>query len=99
MTRGFTLVELLAVLAILGVGAGVAALALPSLQPPPGSDVLRALEAARAAAVRSGRAAVWRQGTVAVRFLPDGSSSGGRIAVDSLVIWVDHLTGTARAAR
>jgi len=99
VTRGFTLVELLAVLAILGVGAGVAALALPSLQPPPGSEVLRSLEAARAAAVRSGRAVVWRQGTVAVRFLPDGSSSGGRISVDSLVLVVDPLTGATRAAR
>lgn len=99
MKSGFTLVELLAVLAILGVGAGVAALALPSLQPPPGSDVLRTLETARATALRSGRAVVWRRDTVTVRFLPDGSSSGGRIAVDSPVIWVDPLTGTARAAR
>jgi prepilin-type N-terminal cleavage/methylation domain-containing protein len=99
VTRGFTLVELLAVLAILGVGAGLAALALPSLQPPPGSDVLRSLAAARATAVRSGRAVVWRQGTVAVRFLPDGSSSGGSVLLDSLVIWVDPLTGATRAAR
>ena len=99
MTRGFTLVELLATLAILGLGAGVAALALPSLQPAPGSEVLRALHAARATAVRSGRAVVWRRDTVAVRFLPDGSSSGGSILLDSLVIWVDPLTGTARAAR
>jgi len=99
VTPGFTLVELLATLAILGLGAGVAALALPSLQPPSGSEVFRSLHAARATAVRSGRAVVWRRDTVAVRFLPDGSSSGGRLLLDSLVIWVDPLTGTARATR
>jgi prepilin-type N-terminal cleavage/methylation domain-containing protein len=99
VTRGFTLVELLATLAILGLGAGLAALALPSLQPAPGSEVFRSLHAAQATAVRSGRAVVWRRDTVAVRFLPDGSTSGGRIAVDSVVIWVDPLTGTSRATR
>lgn len=99
MKRGFTLVELLAVLAILGVGAGVAALALPSLQPPRGSAVLTSLAAARAEAVRSGHAVVWRRDTVVVRFLPDGSSSGGHIPADSLVIVVDPLTGDIRAAR
>jgi len=99
VTRGFTLVELLATLAILGLGAGVAALALPSLRPAPGSEVLRSLDSARAAAVRSGRAVVWRQSAVAVRFLPDGSSSGGRVILDSLAILVDPLTGAARAAR
>jgi prepilin-type N-terminal cleavage/methylation domain-containing protein len=97
--RGFTLVELLATLAILGLGAGVAALALPSLRPAPGSEVLRSLDSARTAAVRSGRAVVWRQDTVAVRFLPDGSSSGGSIRLDTLMITVDPLTGAARAAR
>ena len=99
MTRGFTLVELLAVLAILGVGAGVAALALPSLQPPPASEVLRALSDARAEAIRGGHAVVWRRDTIAIRFLPDGSSSGGSIPADSFVIVVDPLTGAARAER
>jgi prepilin-type N-terminal cleavage/methylation domain-containing protein len=99
VTRGFTLVELLAVLAILGLGAGVAALALPSLKPPPGSEVLGSLAAARAAAVRGGHAVVWRRDTIAIRFLPDGSSSGGLVPVDTLVIAVDPLTGAIRAAR
>jgi len=97
--RAFTLVELLAVLAVLGVGAGVAAAALPAFQPSREGEVLSSLAAARAEAVRSGRPVVWRRGVVAVRFLSDGSSSGGRFAVDGAAIEVDLLTGAAHAAR
>ena len=99
MRRAFTLVELLAVLAVLGVGAGVAAAAFPALRSTPEGEVLRSLAAARAEAVRSGRAVVWRRGAVAVRFLPDGSSSGGRVVLASDTIEVDPLTGVARAGR
>lgn len=99
MSRAFTLIELLGALAILGLAASTAGLALPTLRPAPESVVLRSLAEARSAAVRSGEPVIWRQDSVAVRFLPDGSSSGGRIAVDSVALLVDPLTGAARGAR
>ena len=99
MNRGFTLVELLATLAILGLSAGIAALALPTLRPTPGSAVLRSLAAARSAAVRSAAPVVWRRDSISVRFLPDGSSSGGRVPLDSVTVVIDPLSGVARAAR
>ena len=99
MKRGFTLVELLATLAILGLGAGVAALTLPTLRPAPAAEVLRSLRAARDAAVRTGEPVVWRRDSVRVRFFPDGSSTGARFPLDSLTVTVDALTGAVGAAR
>jgi prepilin-type N-terminal cleavage/methylation domain-containing protein len=99
VSRAFTLVELLAVLAVLGIGASVAALALPTLRPTPEGAVLRSLAAARSTAVRTGEPVVWRRDSVRVRFLPDGSSSGGRVVLDSVTLVVDPLTGAVRAAR
>lgn len=74
--RGTTLVELMVVLLVLGVMAGVSAFAVAGLRPSarlPG----RALEQARAAAIQSGRAtsAPTAAGGV-VRFLPDGRAIG-----------------------
>lgn len=99
MSRAFTLVELLAVLAVLGIGASVASLALPTLRPTPEGAVLGSLAAARSAAVRTGAPVVWQRDSVHVRFLPDGSSTGGRIPLDSITLIVDPLTGAVRAAR
>ncbi len=102
MTRrdhGFTLVELLAALAVLSIGFGVTSLALGALRPTPASEVIKALAAARDSAVRTARPVVWRRDTFAVRFLPDGSSSGGTVASDSGAIVIDRLTGAARAPR
>ena len=98
-SAGFTLVELLAALAVLSVGLGVTALALSALRPRPGSEVIRALASARDSAVRTGQPVTWRRDTFAVRFLPDGSSSGGTVEFDSSAIVVDGLTGLAHATR
>ena len=99
MIRGFTLVELLAALTVLGLGAGVAALALPTLRPTPEGAVLRSLAAARDSAIRTGSPVVWQRDSVRVRFLPDGVNSGGRIALDGVTLEVNPLTGVVHVAR
>ena len=78
--RGFTLVELLVVLAILGVIVGVTGLTLTSLERPSESQLRIDLKKARADAIRSG---VPRTAH-GVRFLPDGRAIGPN---------VDPLTG------
>ncbi|PYO69944.1 MAG: hypothetical protein DMD69_01310 [Gemmatimonadetes bacterium] len=96
--RGVTLMELLAVLLILGLLVGVSGLALGALRSPRVAKSVRALEAARTKAIRTGNAALVRVDSVAVSFLPDGSSSGGTI-VDGVVVVVDPLTGAVHAIR
>ena len=90
--------ELLAVLLILGLLVGMSGVALGALQSPRVATSVRALAAARTEAIRTGRAAIARVASVAVRFLPDGSSSGGTI-VDRVVVVVDPLTGEVHALR
>lgn len=99
MRRGFTLVEVVASLAVLGLASGIAVVSLGALRAPPTLGVVRSLEAARAEAVGTGRAVTWRSGAAVVRFLPDGSSSGGTFQADSLRIDVEPLTGVVHAAR
>lgn len=94
--RGVTLVELLVVLALLGVLTGLAGVTLGSLRAPPVSEPLGELQAARAAAVRTGRPTEWSHETTAIRFRPDGSSSGGIVLVDGVTIRIDPVTGVAR---
>jgi prepilin-type N-terminal cleavage/methylation domain-containing protein len=98
VSRGFTLAELLAALTVLGLGAGVAALALPTLRPTPEGAVLRSLAAARDSAIRTGIPVVWQRDSVRVRFLPDGVSSGGRIALARDTLLVDPLNGAVHVA-
>jgi prepilin-type N-terminal cleavage/methylation domain-containing protein len=100
MTRGFTLVELIAVLAIIGLLAALSGVAMASLKPTPTALAVRAVERARAEAIRSGtvvaaNAYLLPRGHPAAvpAFLSDGSSTGGTIAVDSLTLTVDRLTG------
>jgi prepilin-type N-terminal cleavage/methylation domain-containing protein len=90
-SRGVTLVELMVVLALLGVVAGVAGVALQSTSRVPENDALAIVTAARTEALRTGRPV-----TVEVRLdgrpravtaWPDGSV----IADESL--GVDRLTG------
>jgi len=81
---GVTLVELLVVLALLGLVLGVSGLALGSLREPRESDELRDLRRARAAAIDSGAA----RAAHGVLFLPDGRAIGPN---------VDPLTGAPRA--
>jgi type II secretory pathway pseudopilin PulG len=78
-------VELITVLFVLGVMAGVSGLAVASLRPPTDSARNQRLDQARAAAVRSGKAgSVTLEKGVLVRFLPDGRAIGAG---------VDPLTG------
>lgn len=96
--RGVTLLELVVVLTLLAVFTGVVGVTLSSLRVPAEARLLHELRAARDSAITQGRAVVWdREGTT-IRFLPDGSSSGGMIVVDDLRAAVDPVTGAIHAA-
>jgi prepilin-type N-terminal cleavage/methylation domain-containing protein len=97
---GVTLVELLVVLAILGVLVGVTGLAMMSLRAPRESAWVGALRRARAEAVRSGRAVEIALDSLpsqtaqpatrlSARFLPDGRAIGPAL---------DPLTGAPNNA-
>ncbi len=91
--RGVTLVELIVALALLGLILGICTLAIASLRPASGSEILRALAQARAEAIRTGRmvrTVMYHSPLPAVLFLPDGSAIGPG---------VDPLTGAIRASR
>ena len=83
-SRGVTLVELLVVLALLGLVLGMSGLALASLREPRESAHLREMRRARAEAIRSGEAVR----ADSVLFLPDGRAVGPN---------VDLLTGAPNA--
>lgn len=89
---GFTLVEVLVVLALLGLIVGITGLAVASLEPPLESAGLVELRRARTEAVRTGRAVrhVFDRSPLPaqVLFLPDGSARG---------TGVDLLTGMPHA--
>jgi type II secretory pathway pseudopilin PulG len=79
-----TLVELLVVLALLGLVLGVSGLALASLREPRQSDELAELRRARAEAIQAGAP----RSAHGVLFLPDGRAIGPN---------VDPLTGAPNA--
>jgi prepilin-type N-terminal cleavage/methylation domain-containing protein len=81
---GVTLVELVVVLAILGLVLGVSGLALASLRKPAQSAEIQNLARARAEAIQDGEP-VARD---SVLFLPDGRAIG---------VSVDYLTGAPHA--
>jgi prepilin-type N-terminal cleavage/methylation domain-containing protein len=78
--RGVTLVELMVVLAVLGVVAGISGLAVASLRPPVEAELSARLQRARGTAVRQGRAVtvVGENGTK-ILFLPDGRVIGSGV--------------------
>lgn len=82
--RGVTLIELVVVLAIVGLMLGVSGLALSSLKLPRESPATMELRRLRADAIHSGVPRAAHN----VRFLPDGRAIGGG---------VDPLTGAPRA--
>jgi prepilin-type N-terminal cleavage/methylation domain-containing protein len=89
----FTLVELLMVIAVLGLISGIAGLTLASRRTPRDSEWLRELRRARSEAIRTGMP-VWARnlvpphtdshGLISPLFLPDGRAVGAG---------VDPLTG------
>ena len=98
MRRGLTLVEMLVVLVLLGVMAGVAAVALPPPLAPAPASALNDLATARRTAITSGRSVTvafsWdSQPARSVTALPDG-----RVVADSAVP-VDLFTGRLNAPR
>jgi prepilin-type N-terminal cleavage/methylation domain-containing protein len=82
--RGFTLIEVIVVVTVLGVILGVTGLALGSLQTPRESQLTMNLKKARTEAIQSGTPRTAH----GVRFLPDGRAIGPD---------VDPLTGIHRA--
>jgi len=77
--RGTTLVELLVVLAILGLLTGVTGLALNNLSPQRDSAAPRQLRIARDRAIHDGHAvfvATDSAHLIGIRFLPDGRAIG-----------------------
>lgn len=99
MMRGFTLVEMIMVVAVLGILAAVSAMGWRARSPSADADILRQLADARAMAIRAGHPTVWRLDTLRIVFFADGSSSGGRVMNRGMRIDVDILTGLARAPR
>jgi prepilin-type N-terminal cleavage/methylation domain-containing protein len=95
--RGFTLIELVAVLAVLAITLGVSVVAWRTGDSISGSRVASGLDSARTSAIVMGRSTTWRDGGQVVRFWPDGSSSGGTVTVDGWTATVDPLTGAIRA--
>lgn len=77
---GFTLLEVIVVIAILGLMAGISSLAFVGLRAPRESDLTRELRRARTEAIESGRAVVSGSNraprTAHVLFLPDGRAIG-----------------------
>jgi prepilin-type N-terminal cleavage/methylation domain-containing protein len=96
MSRGFTLLEVMVTVVLMGVLAGITGLAVRSLEPGPGSAILPELQGARAEAIMTGEPRVWTGRGIAVRFDPDGSSSGGRVESDGAAFTIDPVSGEIR---
>jgi len=78
--HGFTLLELMVVMAVLGLITGVTALAFVSLRAPGESDIARELRRARTQAIQTGRPVITGNNsgprTAYVLFLTDGRAIG-----------------------
>ena len=88
--EGFTLLEVIVVLAVMGLALGISGLALATLKAPRESERIRELREARAEAIHTGRPvrAVFDHSPLpAPLFLPDGRAIGPG---------VDPLTGAPR---
>ncbi len=88
--RGVTLLELLVALMLLSVLLGVSGVAVASLKAPRASARVRQIEAAHAAAIRTGQPVSVVVDSSAYRFLPDGRGVGPG---------VDPVTGAIGATR
>ncbi len=89
--RGYTLIEMLIVLAILGIAAGVAGLGFRSAMPAAVNDTTASIALARRDAIRSGKSI-----TIFVehagRVLSATAHPDGRVVADS-ALGVDCLSG------
>ena len=83
-SKGFTLLELLVVLALLALLLSMGALAVTAVRPMEAGPVAARVDSARREAIRSGTAVALRLDSAVVRFLPDGRAIGPG---------VDPLTG------
>jgi len=86
---GFTLLEVMAVIVVIGLIAGLAALAFGTLRTPRESDTARELRRARSEAIETGHSVTTggnRAERTHVLFLPDGRAVGSG---------TDPLTGAA----
>jgi type II secretion system protein H len=95
--RGFTLLELLVTIAVLGVLSSIAALGWRTTRATDAQRLADSLAIARGAAIADGRPVSLRLGRATVRFFPDGSSSGGRFRRGDVVVEVAPLSGAIRA--
>lgn len=93
MKTGFTLLELMVAVFVLGLFGALSGIAIRSLDSGPTAAALNQIRATREEAIRTGRPALWEGEELVVRFLPDGSSSGGRLKVDGTTFTIDPLTG------
>ena len=100
-TRGFTLAELIAVLAILALLSGVVAVSVGSLKASATARATSKLDAARRAAILSGRPVPFAGDSACahVLFLPDGSAIGTKCRMGIVAITIDPLSGATRVAR
>jgi len=88
--KGYTMVEVIVVIAIIGLVIGMSGLAIASLKAPREAEWIRVLRQARAEAIRTGRAvraADNRIPSTTHLFFPDGRAVGPG---------VDPLTGAPR---
>jgi prepilin-type N-terminal cleavage/methylation domain-containing protein len=94
---GFTLVELLVTLAILGITIAMVGLSVAALEPRPEAEVPRRLAEARVTAIRTGAPTTLEfTAVVRVTFHADGSATPARIWDGSAYWRVDPWTGEAR---
>ena len=97
MNRGFTLVELLITILLLGILFAVVTGAVTSLDADPGSTVPARLAAARVQATRSGEPEVLRfDNATSVTVFPDGSATPVTLSDDGARWEVDPWTAEAR---